>query len=266
MPGWGTIPWGLGPWGFGSFSSLFIVDTYVLTERSVRVVLSKEPQTISPIVPHDALDPRNWVITRGDTGAAYTVMGVVMAAPQTVDIYTLQKWGDIFVTHTVDASALWDSSGAPIVLPFTDTFKGCVARKLSATAQGQVDLLNPQFGDAESVGGTLTITTSGDYAHESGVPYLRKLIIRRIVTDIGGFFHLDQYGLGLRAKQSTIGSDLQRLKGLIERQVALEPEFAAVRAKLSLTPTGILSITIKAKLAPSNEEVQVEIKAGVQNQ
>lgn len=266
MPGWGTIPWGLGPWGFGSFASLFIVDTFVLNERMIRVVLSRQPQTISPISPHDALDPRNWTITRGDTGAAYTVLGVALVAPQTVDIYTLQKWGDLFVTHTVSAPTLRDSGGAAIVLPWSDTFKGCVARKLSATAQGQVDLFNPQFGDAESAGGTLEITTSGDYAHESGVPYLRKLIIRRLVTDIDGFFHLDQYGLGLRAKHATVGSDLQRLKGLIERQVALEPEFSVVRATLKLTPTGILYITIKAKLSPSNEEVQVEIKAGVQNQ
>jgi len=266
MSGWGTIPYGTGPFGFGLWASLFIVDTFVLNERMIRVILSRQPQATSPIVEHDVLNPRSWEITRGDTGEAYTVMGAALVAPQTVDIYTLQKWGDIFVEHTVSAPDLFDSSGNPIVLPFSDTFKGCVARKLSATPQGQVDLLNPQFPDQDGTGGALVIGSSGDYQHESGIPFLRKLIIRRLVTDIGGFFHLDQYGLGLRAKQATIGSDLQRLKGLIERQVALEPEFSAVRATLRLTPTGILYIGIKARLSSSNEEVQIEIKAGVQNQ
>lgn len=263
MAGWGTIPWGTGPWGFGIYADLFIADCFVLNERMLRVILSRPPQATSPIAAHDALNPTVWTIYNPSTQKYLKVLGAAMTGERTVDLYTLEKFSSYLVDHEVSAPTLWSASGTPIVLPYSDTFLGVVAKKLAPTKQGEVDIANPQFQSDHSIGGTWEISSSGDYSKESGTPYLRKLIVRRLTTGQGEFFHLDDYGLGLNVKGPLTTSDMIRLKGIVERQLGREPDFAAVRATLALNTNGVLTINIRVRIQPGNEEVNIPIKVPV---
>lgn len=266
MPGWGTSSWGLGGWGSGDYANLYILYAEALNERTVRVYLSRPAKAVSPIIVGDAYNPQTWSVTRGDTNAAIRVMGVSTTSnASVVDLYLLGKLGNVLTTHTVSAQTLVDGNGALIVLPYTANFVGCEAVVEAETPDSVTDFANPPFENEDgTLAGTLKIGTDGDYAMDTGVVLLKKLIIRRLTTTPGGFFHLSpDYGLGIRVKEPMKTTDLVKLKAEIESQVQNEPEIGACQAILTIDNKGILSIEIRAELKKTNQKIVVPIKANI---
>ena len=101
-------------------------------------------------------------------------------------------------------------------------------------------------------GDALITTSSGQYDRESGIPLLKKLIIRRLTTVVDSYLHLvgHNYGLGLRSKDVFRNADLVTLKADVEQQVKLEPEVSDCTATISFTqnvgPVVLLSVTVAA--------------------
>ena len=95
------------------------------------------------------------------------------------------------------------------------------------------DVSNPQTYLGSPTPSTLQVSSSGDYAEDSGDTLLRKLVIRRLLTRPGGFFHLPDYGLGFDLKKPPpLAGDVAKLKARIAAQVMLEPEAKGVTVNL----------------------------------
>lgn len=110
------------------------------------------------------------------------------------------------------------------------------------------------------VGGTLKITSGGDYASMSGAELVKKLVLRRLMSKPGDFFHLPNYGIGLREKEPTPNVDLKKLAKQIEEQVNLEPEVASSRASLAYSAgTGALVIQLKILLKATGDVIQTNL-------
>ncbi len=108
--------------------------------------------------------------------------------------------------------------------------------------------------------GTLVIESDGDYASMTGAELIKKLILRRLTTKPGDFFHLPNYGIGLREKEPLPVADLRKLAKAIELQVAQEPEVAAVKATLAYSASAaVLNVRVQAQLKTSGQQVAVAV-------
>lgn len=108
--------------------------------------------------------------------------------------------------------------------------------------------------------GTLEIESDGDYASMTGAELIKKLILRRLTTKPGDFFHLPNYGIGLREKEPLPVADLRKLAKAIELQVAQEPEVAAVKATLAYSASAaVLNVRVQAQLKTSGQQVAVAV-------
>lgn len=257
---WGLGPYGLIPWGSATPGMMSLQDAVAISTHEVRILLSSEPQNISPNKPGDALNPDTWTIQRLDTAELLTVVTVVKESDLVYVLFSIDPFGPNGVTHTVSTNSLMDFSGARINPPRSADFAGIVSSRddvLSQLANRQVqarDIANPQVPRADSSvqGGTLVIAESGDYATVTGVELVKKLILRRLTTSKGGFFHLPNYGVGLGVKEPVVGGDLVRLKFEIERQVLEEPEVDGVLATLEQS-ANTLSIALRSRLRSTGE-------------
>jgi hypothetical protein len=157
------------------------------------------------------------------------------------------------------------------VPPRKADFAGLVADAL-ATRQARLvsrgaivrDVANPPapFAAEGTLGGTLVITSSGDYDTVTGAELVKKLIIRRLTTGRGEFFHLPNYGVDFRVKETIQPSSLSQLKTSIEKQILKEPEVSAASASLTLDTSNVLTVAVRATLRPTGEALQFSV-AGV---
>lgn len=259
--GWGTSGWGVSSWGLGPSVGFVINSVLVTSERSFVVELSEPPMQSSTVTVGDALNPRTWHVTRQDTGEQMLVLAVrLYSLSNYFELYLLDKLASSLITHRVDAPLLLNQLGSPIGPPTYFDFLGCQALVIPPADRGFVDVANPQVSDGEYAG-ALQVGSDGDYANESGPALYRKLIIRRIITTPGDFFHFSPtYGLGVRMKEPFIINDLAKLKAALENQLLEEPEFAAVRASISLKPDGQMVINVQVQLRKTNELFSIPIQ------
>ena len=108
--------------------------------------------------------------------------------------------------------------------------------------------------------GALQIDAGGDYVLQQGTALVRKLVIRRLITRPGDFYHLPDYGLGLRIKEPVPG-EIITLRGEIERQVELEPDVEAALATLSFSGN-VLTIQVKVVLKTTGEGFEIGLTQG----
>jgi len=255
MGGWGTGSWGLSTWGFGGGSGLSIVSAYALTERSIVVTLTKAPLANNTIVVGDALNPKTWTITRQDTGEDLLVIASRKITDESFELYTLRKFAHALITHEVSSTTLVDPSGDLIDPPTSTTFAGCKKVVVTPAPTATLDLRNIPAGDSSVASGTLQVGTDGDYISSGGEEFLRKLIIRRLITQPGEFLYNPTYGVGLRDKEPLPTSDLPKLQAQIELQLQREPEIKNVATTLTLTSDNILTVQVQATLRKTNQQV-----------
>ena len=261
--GWGTGTWGTGSWSTGGPGTLTIDRAVPLGPTSLRVFVSKELRALSSIATGDATNPRSWSVQRLDTNAFLTVLSATVANDLlSADLQVLQKLSSWPQQVRVSGVGLLDKVGGLLGSPSSADAPGMEkSPPLLPTSQVE-DLANPQFDTDLQVGGTLRVDGSGDYVRHAGVEFLRKLILRRLVTGRGGFFHLPDYGMGIQVKQPLTGSDLVKLQAEVQRQVLNEPEFLTARATLELDAAkNLLTITVRAVLSQTNQEVTIPVEA-----
>jgi hypothetical protein len=267
MAGYGQLSWGTSRYGVGPSGPFTLTAAAALDTHRVRVTLSRAAQAVSAALPGDALNPATWTVTRSDTGAVLTLLAVEGGAGSVFALVTLDPLAGYNVSHTVAATTLKAANGDLISTPSSATFQGLAEAAVSQPAQGapgSVDLRNLPVPDPVHFGGTLVMTPGGDYDVETGTALVKKLILRRLFSAPGDFFHLPDYGLGLRVKEPIAPGAMSRLKAEIERQVKLEPEVEQVRASLSLSTDGVLIVRVQARLtsgAPA--DLTTRVVAGV---
>lgn len=255
--GWGLSPWGLSPWG--GIPDLYVVDAHVMTERSVRVILSKPPLAESSIADADALNSNSWSIQDLTTGEYLTILVTQMFSAESVVIWTLEPFDQPTGVYRVTVVDLMDQSKNPIVPPVTFDFQSCPYVPVSPVKTAMVDLLSPTLDP-----GGLVVGSDGDYLVEGGADLIRKLIIRRLTTLPGSFYHAPSFGIGLRVKEKLATSDLVKLRAEIERQVMREPELGKPTVKVTLDNKGILLVEVRATIRPDNKLVTVPVSVPIE--
>lgn len=262
VPGaWGLDGWGTGSWGAsGAFG---VSRAFALTESSVVVELATPPQARSGFLTGDVFNPGSWTVQRLDSNAMLQVVGVaVYEYPLQYEIRVLERFPGATVTLEVTAVGLLDALGSPISEPDSAQFKG-VEWAQTFTADGQAatrglatrDLANLATPSEDLIGGTLSVV-GGDYQLEEGAALVKKLILRRLITAPGDFFHLPDYGIGLRVKQALPVADMVKLQTRIRQQVLLEREVADCGVDLTLEDNHLL-VKIRARLKTTGQRVDV---------
>ncbi len=113
--------------------------------------------------------------------------------------------------------------------------------------------------------GTFQITDEGDLGVDrSSAAGLRKRITRRVLSAVGAFFHLPNYGAGVRVKGLIRVDEITRLQARILAQVRQEPDVRDARvvvARVAGHPN-MLSVAVKAVPVfgdPSDVVVPIEV-------
>jgi phage baseplate assembly protein W len=261
VAGWGSGYWGTGPWGSGASSIAIDYAVAVATNR-VRVFLTAPPRAVTPYGVGDALNATTWAVSRLDTGQVYNTASGVLVGPLVVDVSTAETFGPFDVLHRVSAPALRSAAGLLISAPTSADFYGLSAPIVATPPKTGVVDFAKALVPFNPAGGTLLIRASGDYKMQSGAELVRKLIVNRLMTTPGDFFHLPNYGIGFRVKEPLPTTDVQKLRAEVERQVRLEPEVEAAAVSIVMRPaTNELAVQVLARLRNTGEEVQATVTA-----
>lgn len=265
--GYGISEYGTGPWGIS-----YAYEppdgggrVYALGDRVIRVRLSFEPLAKNSTVIGDALNPKTWQVVGVSVPRVLTPLSVAKQDSRTFDILTLQMLDPALRTMGLATTTLKTNTGASVTA-LSWEFAGSqlvsnVTNQSKTTAAGLAlrDIANPPTPNSP-VGGTLEITSSGDYKSVTGEALVKKLIIRRLISKRGDFFHLPNYGAGLRIKDVVPTTNLRKLATEIESQIKLEPEVEAVQVGLSYTAaSSALVVQLKVKLFQIGQQVSVSM-------
>lgn len=246
--GWGTGLWGTGAWGFGIVAELSMLRAYATSTRSVRVVLSRS------VSPATAENSTLWTVTKADDSTLLVEAAMIINLGDEVELFLMSPLPAYPEELTVDAPLITDIMGVLIGATHSATFTGVLYQTPQQSAQ-IVDLANSPFGTEAYTAGTINVGTGNDYVEDSGSEFLRKLIMRRLMTSRGEFFHLPNYGIGLTVKEPLGTTDLVKLKKEIETQVLCEPEFDTAVASISLATNGVLTVAVRAILTKTQQPV-----------
>ncbi len=267
--GWGLEDEGYMPYGDATSGiGVSIRKAKAITTREVDVTVSNLVQDNSQYLAGDALNPSTWTVERLDIGQLLHVVAVTQVGTYTYRLMTLEELGPVSVTHRAGSTTLKDTSGALIVSPRSADFLGLLdedktteQRALTTSKSAVRDLANPQLPLPNWHAGTLQLDAGGDYKLESGASLVRKLILRRLFSTPGDFFHLPNYGIGIKLKEPIPSTKLASLKSQIELQCLQEREVAQASASITLATNGVLTVTVKAKLRPTGEVLEIGFKS-----
>jgi hypothetical protein len=266
---YGIEQYGIDPYGsleaslLGGFN---LVRARPVSTNVVRVTFSQEPQNISAQLPGDVLNPREWKLVRLDTGVGFTILSI-SATPAKLewDVRVLEALASSNISHRISALTLLDTFGDPIAQDSADFF-GILDASLS-TPDRQVanqryairDLNNPQASLASgSTGGVYAVGKNGDYQLHDGTDFVRKLILRRLMTTKGAFRFLPDFGVGLRVKEPLPTGDLISLQNQISDQVKQEPEVEKVRVSVSQDQNK-LTVVVLAVLKLTGQQISIPL-------
>ncbi len=252
------MSYGLGEWGldfFGTDPSLYLQNAVAVTTHSVLVTTSTNVRAISPLAPGDALNPASWTVTRVTGSLSYTVVGVLKVTDRRFQLFLRTALSSVNYVHRVTATELRSSTGLLISAPYYAEFKGVLPTEAVVEQYRPFDLLS-----SDVVGGSLRTNEAGGYVRVYGDDLIRKMVIRRLVTMPGAYFHIapSDFGQDLKIKEPLRVSSLATLKVNIEDEIRKEPGVVGASCNLSLS-SGIL--TIKARVQTDSGETEVSIGA-----
>ena len=228
---------------------LELTSALAVAANVVAVTFNAAPLQGGALVPGSITDLSRLTIS-SPKRARYTVLSVDKISDTIWTFTIFEPMQDWHTAHTVAFVGLLDAASKPMDPGFTSlTFLGLQdAASLAPPSQTQTptDIHNASVFNSPGakVPGTLAIGPTGDYEEDSGISLIKKLIIRRLLTPKGGFFHLPDYGLGFAVKEPINPTRLVELKTDIERQCKLEPEIGSVSAGISVGSDGVTIVTI----------------------
>jgi hypothetical protein len=254
-----------------------IVSVYAITTNDIQVTASGPLLQRSVVLTGDSMNPSTWQLNRLDTGETLKIVSVTVLSPTQVLLHTLFPLPISTVQLEVSSTTLLDANGNPAdpsALCYGTT-EGAYATPqqsaITATTAPQ-DLLNRQFpaplnqtsplgtsayGTPGSLSGTLVIA-GGDYANQSGLDLLRKLIIRRLTATPGDFAHIPQYGVGLKVKQPLPVGDLVKLQASIKQQIMQEPDVETVAATVTQS-SNVLTVQVSVTVMATGSKLDVSV-------
>lgn len=271
---------------------------YAVGDRTVRIIFDgalPAPMHVSSTATGDALNPRTWNVlqTYEDTsgGRVMTCMSVRAINAHTYDLLLLEPFeregskvgfynpdgsyfsGVVSASANINGNLIYEDSSSEFINVNFDiaiasanasntanaVSKGYALRDIANVSISAPGTLENELY-SEFIGGTLVPNSSGDYAGMSGEALLRKLIVRRLISSNGDFFHLPGYGAGISIKGVFSTANLPILAKDIERQVLLEPDVE--RAKVTLTyqaANSILIVQVQARMRSTGQQTGLSL-------
>lgn len=264
--GYGTDYYGVGPWGIAPPTGTFsLEDIFAVSERSVRVTFTEAAYVQSAFKVGSALNLATWSISIVGSSDPLILIGVrevTGSGARQFELYTLNKFPSYFSTLNVQFPNVLSASETPIVGPSSGT---CAAAKVPEITPrlnkiDYVDISNVPTGPTETLG-VMQVAASGDYAEDVGDALLKKMVLRRITSLPGAFFHIpeSEFGLGVRTKEPLLYSDMKAFKAELERQILLEPDASRVQATVLLGSDGVLTVKVRVRRQSTGREFDVSV-------
>lgn len=241
---------------------LVLLAAYASDSNTITVYLNNEPKALSPLADNDVLNRLNWTLS--------VVSGLGVEVPVITKVENVRfddaivlregvtgEWAvDLRVDkrlllsgeYRVVVANVGTASGGALSTGTGDDradFPGvAVARprrpRRPNRARTGIDLFYDTFAARYS------LTPRRDIAAHDGVDYLRKRLIRRVVSSPGGFAHLPTYGVGLEPKKLFRTTEAAELRTAVLNQVLQEPEVAQASVDVQLLPDTVL-LFVKAR-------------------
>lgn len=248
-------PGSVGLWLIGYIDSGLMTVTRIwqTSLNTVDVEFSEAIRYLDPSDPRDTLYRAAYTVT-GPASPARVLQSVTI-----VDDTTIRLWfdGDLVVgeSYTISITGLVSVAGFGLTPdPTTGTFIAYGPDRhpvpLIQQTSGRFDVRNPQATRDAPEGsalGTFVVDADGDIGIETGRPYLRKRIFRRLATRKGEMFHEPNYGLSLKDKGLYRPAELRALQMDVEAQVRAEPNVKACRASVSEYAPGVVYVALKVQ-------------------
>lgn len=237
-----------------------------LNSNTVRVIFAEEPRHVSQLGATDSLRRDNWTLELVDNGGDLLVVEpsievVENALPQpsivtglpdlpwSVDLRTDRRLIEKATYRIIANTDIVSADGSLTVPPDPDDraeFPGIhvsrdnVRRSPTEVRNAGVDLRYDFFE------GRYLLDPKDDLDVHDGLEFLKKRVIRRLITTPGGFYHLETYGVGLESKQVFSSLSTAELQVKIIQQLKLEEEIVQVAVDV-VFEAGILFVGIRAR-------------------
>lgn len=252
----GGSTFGLGEWGldiWGAAAELTLESAVAATTHSVLVTLSAPPLAESPIGTGDALNPGTWEVARDDRSYIWTVTASERITDRRFLLYLRTALQSANRVHTVGSTTLLSTARLLITAPYTIDFRGVLPATDVTEPLGPFD-----FESTNINAGGLRTTEAGSYARIYGDDVVRKMVLRRITTMPGSYFHIapPEFGQDLKSKERIRASALPTLKLRIDNEIMKEPGVVAASSALSLEE-GVLKIHAKVQTNEKTFEIGV---------
>lgn len=247
---------GVGSTPFGSGSVLAIASARQTSLSTVLVTFNVAPRAFDRASVFDALNPLNWSLISIDPTDAVVRLAqwAVRVTGESVEVTFDGPLTDRAVYEIVVDPRVTDAFGHPMSACNVFEFLTVAAPREVTEAQASIrrsDLANPQISNLTSGVavplGTYQLNDRGDFALESGRPYLKKRVFRRAFTAMGDFFHLPNYGFAEPPKGIITPSLLQRMQSKAQSQLLREPDVvtAAVSVQNLAGQPNMVVVTMK---------------------
>ncbi len=262
---------GLGASPFGSGYELALLSAQQYALNAIDVCFLGVPEAGNPFAASDSLNVLNWTLSVIDPFGAQNrlVQNVTRVNASTVRVFVDGPLQEGTTYRLTCSESVLSDLGIP--LDPNCSYVEFVAFGLAFSTQranGQVveprmDLSNPfvpQDAKQDPIAlGTFQLNDRKDYALDSGVAYLRKRILRRATTALGGFFHLPGYGFAEPLKGPITPDVLRRMQTLAQAQVLREPDVVQATVTVARDPSipTIVIVTIRA-LTRENAPVEAQ--------
>jgi hypothetical protein len=245
------------PFGAPVYPLISVLSYQQKTRNTVDIVFDDEPQNIDPIDPDDSLYELNYTTTV--TGTELDDPIRLIQYIEYIGDNTIRLWYDgALVTdgdYSISITGIRGDSGSflspdPTVITFNAFGLSRKSREPLLPEQVSIDIANPQLfsqaGQDQSLA-TFQIDDDGDFENDRGRPSLKKRIIRRAITQTGGFLHLPDYGLGFKKGSLLTTTELRRIQLTAESQARKEPEVLEAVALISQPTPGVVRLVWRIK-------------------
>jgi hypothetical protein len=246
-----------------------LLSAYAISTNEIIVNASGNLLQRSTVLYGDATNPNTWASVRLDTNELVPIVSVQTLTPATIVLRTLHPLPSSSVQLDLQSNTLLDSLGGLVAIRIL-TFAGMTEAAYSTPDKLAVsktissrDLLNRQVPNENgSLSGTLVVK-GGDYSNQSGVELLRKLILRRLIATPGDFYHLPNYGVGLRVKSPLPAGDLIKLQARVKQQIQQEQEVNSVTVTITQSRNVLfVNVSVTVKSTGSRLEVGMPFQLG----
>lgn len=245
--------------------AISVSSAYAFDAQTIRVRYTNDAKDFTALGNADALNPDNYDVTV----IAYPAMALGLAAPP--DPIPLK------------VSRVKDSTGAFVVTDFDISVDAVLRHNVTyrvtvsnVTDEGGIVIAPPVFADLPGVftvplvpkrlrtvgndfavdmrTGRVLQTASGDIALFGQKAALLDRILKRITIAAGGFYHLPDYGLGLKPKSAKIStSSLPELRNDILAQLGRESDLVdpdvGLSSRQDTAYSGVLVVDVKGSMS-----------------